>query len=82
MGGAAGSGVTPVEKVITLLEDLKAELETEGAEEGKAYDEFACFCKSSHEEKTRSIEELEASVASLSAEYRPSLEIYWSIASA
>ena len=46
------------------------------------YDEFACFCKSSHEEKTRSIEELEASVASLSAEYRPSLEIYWSIASA
>jgi predicted nucleic acid-binding Zn-ribbon protein len=58
-----------VEKVITLLRDLQKKVEADGHDEAVTYDEFACFCKSSHEEKTRSIEELEASVASLSAEY-------------
>jgi hypothetical protein len=58
-----------VEKVITLLRDLQTKVEADGHAEAVTYDEFACFCKSSHDAKTRSIEELEASVAALSAEY-------------
>ncbi|CAK0857377.1 unnamed protein product [Prorocentrum cordatum] len=38
-------GVTPVEKVLTLLDDLKANIEQEGTAESQEYDRFACFCK-------------------------------------
>jgi len=37
--------VSPVEKVITLLEDLKTETEEAGKKEASTYDTFACFCK-------------------------------------
>lgn len=47
--------VTPVEKVISLLEDLKAEVEDEGKKEATLYDTFACFCQSMTEEKSKSI---------------------------
>lgn len=47
--------VTPVEKVITLLEDLKTQIETEGAEEAKTYGKFACFCKDTTMAKSKSI---------------------------
>eukprot|EP00443_Scrippsiella_acuminata_P127342 CAMPEP_0115642936 /NCGR_PEP_ID=MMETSP0272-20121206/37098_1 /TAXON_ID=71861 /ORGANISM="Scrippsiella trochoidea, Strain CCMP3099" /LENGTH=368 /DNA_ID=CAMNT_0003080301 /DNA_START=69 /DNA_END=1171 /DNA_ORIENTATION=- len=53
--GALAVGVTPVEKVITLLEDLKAEVEGEGTAEAATYDEFACFCKTSTGTKSSSI---------------------------
>jgi peptidoglycan hydrolase CwlO-like protein len=66
---STGPGPTPVEKVITLLRDLQTKVEADGHAEAETYNEYSCFCLSSHDEKTRSIEELEASVASLSAEY-------------
>jgi len=44
-GAALASGVTPVEKVLTLLDDLKANIEQEGTAESQEYDRFACFCK-------------------------------------
>merc|ERR1719498_1977257 len=42
---AAGHQVTPIDKVIGLLSDMKKEAETALASETKAYEEFACFCK-------------------------------------
>merc|ERR1719161_2961499 len=39
------AGVTPMEKVITLLEELKAQVEDEGAAEAATYKELACFCQ-------------------------------------
>jgi len=44
-GAALAAGVTPVEKVLTLLDDLKANIEQEGTAESQEYDRFACFCK-------------------------------------
>jgi regulator of replication initiation timing len=44
-GFAAAADVSPVEKVITLLEDLKTESEEAGKKEAGTYDTFACFCK-------------------------------------
>merc|ERR1719343_803149 len=42
---AASSAVTPVEKVVSLLEDLKSQVEQEGANEATTYEEYACFCR-------------------------------------
>lgn len=72
---ARASQVTPVEKVITLLEDLKKEVEEEGSKEASSYDDFACFCKKTTEEKAKmitsgqdNIEELSADIGAKTAE--------------
>jgi chromosome segregation ATPase len=72
---ARASQVTPVEKVITLLEDLKKEVEVEGSKEASSYDDFACFCKKTTEEKAKmitsgqdNIEELSADIGAKTAE--------------
>jgi len=43
--------ITPVEQVIKLMTDMKAEAEAEGEKEAKTYETFTCFCK----DKTMSI---------------------------
>jgi uncharacterized protein YlxW (UPF0749 family) len=54
---SATQAVTPIEKVLTLLEDLKADIEAEGTKEATAYDKFACFCKDTTTSKSKSITE-------------------------
>ena len=49
---ATASQVTPVEKVINLLEGMKTEVEKEGKAEAISYQKFACFCKDSAQEGT------------------------------
>merc|ERR1719359_1007187 len=65
---AGGGGVTPVGKVITLLEDLKKEVETAATTEAGTYDEFACFCKDTTALKSSSVKEGQDNIESLSAE--------------
>jgi len=52
---ASAAEVTPQEKVITLLEDLKKEVEEEGKAQATTYDTFACFCKDKTKDKSDSI---------------------------
>merc|ERR1719487_2435826 len=54
---ASSVEVSPVEKVITLLEDLKTETEDAGKKEASTYDTFACFCKDTTIEKSDAIKE-------------------------
>merc|ERR1719355_202247 len=49
--------VSPVEKVIELLTELKTEVEEEGKAQAKTYDTFACFCKDKTKDKSDSIKE-------------------------
>merc|ERR1719230_1841556 len=51
----ASTPVTPTEKVISLLEDLKTEVETDGSTEASTYDAFACFCRDTTSSKSASI---------------------------
>merc|ERR1719207_383093 len=72
---ASASEVSPVEKVITLLEDLKTETEDEGKAEAATYDEFACFCKSTTEEKTDAIKNTQDTIEGLAATLQEQTEI-------
>jgi len=67
MAGAAAAEVTPIEKVISLVEDLKKEVETDGKNEAAAYDEFACFCKKTTGEKSKSIQKQHDLIGEMSA---------------
>jgi len=49
--------VKPIERVVTLLEDLKAKVFTEGKNEANTYNKFACFCKDTGAEKREAIGE-------------------------
>jgi len=67
---ASSVDVTPVEKVINLISDMKDKVVSEGKAEAKTYNTFACFCqkltlsKSSSAKKSKeTIDDLSASIA-------------------
>jgi len=71
----SGPNVDPVAKVVQLLGELRHQVQTEGHEEAKTYDNFACFCKKNQIKKANDIEKgerkkakLEGSLKSLAAD--------------
>lgn len=83
-GVAVKHKVTPVEKVITLLEKLKDQTAAEAQEDAKTYDEVACFCKEQADnklyaitnskalikEQTAKIKQLDAEIMELNGEIK------------
>merc|ERR1719316_1124680 len=49
-----GTG-SPVEKVVELIKELKTKIETDGANEQKIYDKFACWCEETTSRKATAI---------------------------
>merc|ERR1719197_1670150 len=66
-GLVSAADVSPVEKVITLLEDLKSETEEAGKKEASTYDTFACFCKDTTMSKSDAIKEEQDNIDSFAA---------------
>jgi len=62
--------VTPVEKVIRLLEKLQTETQEEGVEEATAYDKFACFCKAQADAKLLNIATCESKIEKFAAKIK------------
>jgi len=62
---AAAAKNRPVSKVITLLKDMRKQLEKEGAEDEEIYDKMACWCETNDKEKTKAIADAEATIAAL-----------------
>jgi len=64
---AGASAVTPIEKVISLVEGLRDEVVSDGKKEAKAYDKFACFCRDTTLRKSKSVKKGNDSINRLSA---------------
>jgi len=60
--------VTPIEKVISLIEDMKTEVEQDGQNEATEYDKFACFCKDTTLSKSDSVKKGTDKIHELSAD--------------
>jgi len=57
----------PVSKVITLLNDMQKQLETEAKEDAETYDAMMCWCETNDKGKTKAIADGEQSIAELEA---------------
>lgn len=56
-----------IKKVVTLLEDMKAQVEKEAVADKKAYDAFACWCETAEGEKTQAVEDAKTKIEDLEA---------------
>lgn len=68
LASASASEVSPVEKVISLMEDLIDECEADSAAAAKQYDDFACWCKTTTLEKSESVTDGEDNINQLSTD--------------
>jgi len=65
---AGAAAVTPIEKVISLIEGMKDEVEADGKSEARAYEKFACFCKTTTGAKSKSVQRGTKKIGVLSAD--------------
>jgi len=58
---------TAIRKVVTLLEEMKVQVEKEASEDKAAYDKYMCWCKNNEEAKTEAISAAESRIEELTA---------------
>jgi len=56
---------SPVEKVVTLLQELKQRLESDNTNEQQSYDKYACWCEETTSRKATAIDDGRAELRSL-----------------
>jgi hypothetical protein len=59
---------SPIKRVILLLQEMRAELQKEGAKEAEMYDKMVCWCETNEKQKTSAIGVAEGRVADLLSE--------------
>jgi hypothetical protein len=64
---AAGEAPSPIRKVVTMIEEMKATVEEEGKKDLEAYDEYKCWCNVGEDEKKKAIEYATEQIAELEA---------------
>jgi hypothetical protein len=57
----------PIRKVVTLLQDMQKELQTEAEKEQDLYEKFMCYCEGNTGEMTKSAEEAGTKITELKA---------------
>merc|ERR1719316_2476251 len=63
-------GERPVMKVVRLLQDMKAQLEKEKADDEAVFESLDCWCKTNEEEKTKALEAGQAKASWVSSQQR------------
>jgi len=59
---------SPVQRVVGLLQKMKAQLEKEASSESEMYDKMVCWCETNEKEKTKAISDAEVKTDDLNAE--------------
>merc|ERR1719387_3331470 len=58
---------SPIRKVITLIEEMKATVEKDGSDDLEAYDKYMCWCETNDKEMKATVENAETRIAELTA---------------
>jgi DNA repair exonuclease SbcCD ATPase subunit len=66
--GEDSSKPTPIQRVVSLLEEMKAQLDKEVANDGEIYDKMVCWCETNDKEKTKAIADADASLKDLESD--------------
>ena len=62
---ALANAASPVDKVVELINELKAKIEADGKAEQKVYDKYACWCETTTARKATAIEDAKVSIEKL-----------------
>jgi hypothetical protein len=63
----ANAARNPVTKVVNLIKDMQAQLQSEAEMDEEVYEKLACWCETNDKEKTAAIEEAEARITALTS---------------
>merc|ERR1719408_810167 len=58
---------TGIQRVVTLIKEMKQQVEKEATEDQEAYDKYKCWCETSEKEKTAAVATAEQRIAELEA---------------
>lgn len=62
---AVGAANSPIDKVVTLITEMKAQCVKDGEEDQEAYDKYKCWCLTTEKEKNEAIDTAEAKLEEL-----------------
>jgi len=62
------ASTSPVEKIVTLLNEMQSKVEADGAKEEQMYNKFACWCENSAKRKAAAIESAQSEMRKLGQE--------------
>merc|ERR1719460_2752834 len=62
-----GKEANPIRKVVTLLQDMQKEIETEGETEQKMFDKFMCYCDGNTDGMGKNVEEAAQTITELTS---------------
>merc|ERR1719272_2752763 len=64
---AISSSSSAIRKVVTLIEEMKVQVEKEATEDQEAFDKYKCWCVTNEKEKTAAIKNATTSIEELTA---------------
>jgi len=65
LAGAAAEQMSPVRKVVTLIEEMKVQVEKDAEADTEAYDKYMCWCETNRKEKTAAVASAEDQISDL-----------------
>merc|ERR1740138_1069948 len=65
--GALDTSLSPIQKVVKLVTEMKAQTIKEGEEDLEAYDKYKCWCETTEGEKTAAVEAASQKIEELSS---------------
>jgi len=67
-GSENDAKLTPIQRVVKLLTEMKTQLEEEAANDQEAYDKMVCWCDTNEKEKTKAISDADSKISELESD--------------